>query len=187
MAMTSRIRPVEPATTSEETRELLERTRRELGRVPRLFAAMANAPAALRGYLDFRAALAQGRLPASLREQLALLIAELNGCRYCVSAQTWRATEAGIAARELEANRRAESADPRAAAALSFATAVLDSGGRVTDGELARVRSAGFDDSEVSEIIAHVALNSFVNFFSKVARPETDFPAVPLTTDETDA
>jgi uncharacterized peroxidase-related enzyme len=183
--MTSRIPPVESTRASEETRALLERTRRELGSVPKLFAAMANAPAALRGFLDFRAALYQGRLPAALRERLALLIAELNGCRYCVAAQTWRAAAAGIAAPELEANRRAESADSRTAAGLSFAAAVFDSHGQVTDRELARVRSAGFDDGIISEIVAHVALNSFIGIFSKLARPEVDFPAVPLTTDET--
>jgi uncharacterized peroxidase-related enzyme len=185
--MTSRIPPVEPARSSDETRELLERTRRELGSVPRLYATMANAPAALRGHLDFRAALARGRLPPALREQLALLIAEMNGCRYCVSAQAWQATQAGIGPGELVANRRAESVDPRAAAALSFAAAVCDGHGQVTDGELSRLRSAGFDDEEIGEIVAHVALNSFVSFFSKVARPEMDFPAVALTTDETEA
>jgi hypothetical protein len=44
--------------------------------------------------------------------------------------------------------------------------------------------TAGFDDGEISEIVAHVALNFFVGIFSKVARPEAHFPAVPLTTDE---
>ncbi|MFL5265831.1 MAG: carboxymuconolactone decarboxylase family protein [Stellaceae bacterium] len=185
--MTSRIPPVEPTQSSDEVRELLERTRRELGSVPRLYAIMANAPAALRGYLDFRAALARGRLPASLREQLALLIAEMNGCRYCVSAQAWQAAQAGIAAGELVANRRGKSADPKAAAALSFATAVFDGRGQVTDRELSRLRTAGFDNEEIGEIIAHVALDSFVGLFSKVARPIMDFPAVALTTDDTDA
>jgi uncharacterized peroxidase-related enzyme len=184
--MRSRIPPVEPTRASDEARELLERTRRELGRVPTLFAMMANSPAALRGYLDFRAALARGRLPAPLREQLALLIAELKGCRYCVSEQTWRAAEAGIATGEMLANRRAESADPKTAAALRFATCVFDSHGQVTDGELACLRDAGFDDEEICDIIAHVGLNSFVTFFSEVSRPESDFPLVPLTTDDTE-
>jgi uncharacterized peroxidase-related enzyme len=183
----ARIPPVELTRASDETRELLERTQRELGCVPKLYAMMANSPAALRGYLDFRAALARGRLPASLREQLALLMAELSGCRYCVSAQTWRAMEAGITAEEVAANRRAESADPAIAAALGFAVAVLDSRGQVTDRELARLRSAGFDNEEIGEIVAHVALNSFVSFFSKLARPEADFPVVPLTTDDAEA
>ena len=185
--MSSRIPAVEPTTASDESRELLERTRREIGSVPRLFAIMANSPAALRGYLDLRAALARGRLPAPLREQLALLVSELSGCRYCVSAQTWRAAEAGIAAAEMLANRRAESGDSRTAAALRFATAVLDSHGRVTDGEIACLRDAGFDDEETCEIIAHVALTSFMTFFSKVSRPESDFPLVPLTTDDAES
>ena len=182
--MRNRIPSLEPARALDETRELLERTRREFGRVPRLFAMMANSPAALRGYLDFRAALARGRLPAALREQLALLVSELKGCRYCVSAMASRAADAGLGAAELVASRRAESADPKAAAALRFATAVFDRNGPVTDAELASLREAGFDDEEICEIVAHVALSSFVTFFSEVLRPDIDFPPVALTTDD---
>ena len=69
---------------------------------------MANSPAALRGYLDLRAALAGGRLPAPLREQLALLVAEQNGSRYCVSWRTCRAVEAGLPPEELSAARGLE-------------------------------------------------------------------------------
>jgi AhpD family alkylhydroperoxidase len=115
---------------------------------------------------------------------LAVLVAEQNGCRYCVSAYIDRAAATGIAAGELAANRRAESADPKRAAALHFAAAVLDSHGRVTDAELRRVRAAGFDDGQIGEIIGYVALNCFANFFSQVARPDPDFPPVPLTTDD---
>src|SRR5437879_8056669 len=79
-----------------EASELLEKTRAQLGRVPNLYAALANAPAALRGYLEFRAALGHGSLSPALREQLALLIAEENGCGYCVSAHTFRGTKMGM-------------------------------------------------------------------------------------------
>ncbi len=40
------------------------------------------------------------------------------------------------------------------------------------------VRSAGFTDGEIAEIIAHVALNIFTNYFNNTAGVEVDFPKI---------
>ena len=49
--------------------------------------------------------------------------------------------------------------------------------GKVSDREVERVRQAGFNDEEISEIIANVALNIFTNYFNKIADVSFDFPA----------
>jgi uncharacterized peroxidase-related enzyme len=171
---------VSPETARDESADLLERTRQQLGRIPNLYAAMANSPAALAGYLDFRAALVRGRLPTRLREQLALVVAEANGCEYCVSAHHFRGIKIGIPGEEIEMNRHAGSSDARTAAALRFAVEVVASRGKVSDAALSTVRSHGLDDGEIAEIVAHVALNTFSNLFNHVAEPELDFPRVAL-------
>lgn len=181
--MTPRISPVDPITASTEVYQLLERTHRHFECVTNLHATLASAPAALRGYLDFQSALAHGRLPPVLADQIGLLVSEENGSRYCVAVYAQRWARAGLPSPELLRNQRGDSQDARVAAALRFAAAVLDSRGRVMDRELASVRKAGFDNEEIGEIIAHVALTCFENFFGQVARPEPDAPCVPLTTD----
>src|SRR3954468_17864336 len=98
----SRMPLIVAAEAANGAKELLDRTQMQLGRVPNLYRAMANSPAALDGYLAFRAALVAGRLNARLREQLALLIAEANGCEYCVSAHNLRGIKIGISQAELE-------------------------------------------------------------------------------------
>ena len=115
-----------------------------------------------------------------MREQLALLIAEENGCEYCVSAHMFRGSKLGLPTSELDATREAASEDPRTAAALHFARAVIVDKGDVTDDEIAAARAAGWSDEELSEIVAHVALNTFSNYFNHVARPELDFPRVEV-------
>ena len=40
------------------------------------------------------------------------------------------------------------------------------------------VRNAGFSDGEIAEIIAHVALNVFTNYFNIAADVDIDFPKV---------
>ena len=63
-------------------------------------------------------------------------------------------------------------------AALRFARTVADTRGRVEDKDLMRVRDAGFSEGEIVEMIAHVGMNLFTNYFNNVARTEVDFPHV---------
>ena len=141
---------------------------------------MANSPSALGGYLAFRGVLVKGVLKTALREQLALLIAEDNGCEYCVSAHAFRGQKIGLTDEAIAKTRNAEAADEKSAAALRFARAVLATKGAVSDDALADARSAGCTDEELGEVVAHVALNVFSNYFNHVARPELDFPRVAV-------
>ena len=48
----------------------------------------------------------------------------------------------------------------------------------VTEQDVARLRTAGFGDGEIAEIIAHVGLNVFTNYFNRAVHTEIDFPLV---------
>ena len=41
------------------------------------------------------------------------------------------------------------------------------------------MRGAGYDDGQIAEIVANVALNLFTNYFNHVAGTEVDFPVAP--------
>jgi len=114
-----------PATVEdapEAAQPLLAAVQNQLGSVPNLFRLVSNSPAALEGYLGMNAALGRGRLPAPTRERIALAVAEINGCDYCLSAHSYLATNlAKLDAAEIAANRAGGSNDPRADAAVRFA------------------------------------------------------------------
>lgn len=55
---------------------------------------------------------------------------------------------------------------------------IVEKRGRVNDADLQAVRSAGFSDEEVVEILAHVALNTFTNYFNEAFKTDIDFPVV---------
>ena len=38
---------------------------------------------------------------------------------------------------------------------------------------------AGYGDAEIAEVVAHVALNIFTNYFNNVAGTAIDFPKAP--------
>lgn len=176
--MAARIPVLDDESADAEQRELLDATRRQLGRTPNLYAAMANSPATLRGYLALRESLGQGALGDVDRERLALLVAEVNGCDYCVAAHTMRGGRLGLSAEELRATRDARADDPHARALLEVARSVLATGGRVEDDLVVSARERGVTDEELTEVVGHVALNVLSNFFNHLARPALDFPPV---------
>lgn len=161
---------------------LLEAVNRQLGVVPNLMKVVGNSPAALEGYLSLNGALGKGSIGAKTSERIALAVAELNGCGYCLSAHSYLGSNlAKLEAAELDANRRGHSNDPKAAAALHFATRVIKTRGHVSDDDLAAVKAAGYGEPEVIEIILLVALNTLTNYVNNVARTDIDFPvAKPL-------
>ncbi len=174
----SRIPPVDLGTTNDSVRRNFDAVQKQLGVVPNMMRTMAQSPSVLEGYLGFGAALRRGGLPAGLQEQIALAVAEANSCDYCLSAHTALGRGAGLSNDELAGSREARAADPKAAAALQFARAVVERRGDVRDQDLASVRTAGYTDGEIAEIIAHVALNVLTNYFNRAAQTDIDFPLV---------
>ena len=174
----SRLTPVNPATAEGPAKELLNAVQKSMGATPNIFTAFANAPAAMEGYLSFNQALSKGALTPQLREKIALATAGANGCDYCASAHTFLGDKAGIEEDELASALKGQSIDAKDNAALTFAAQIIEGRGRVTDGDVQAVKNAGFSDEEVVEILAHVALNIFTNYFNEAFKTENDFPAV---------
>jgi uncharacterized peroxidase-related enzyme len=174
----SRITTIDRNTTNPDVRRTFDGIQQLLGVVPNMMRTMAQSPRVLDGYLGLNGALTRGLLPATLREQIAIAVAEANDCDYCLSAHTFLGRVAGLSDRQLEASREGRAEDGRSDAALQFARAVIERRGGISDADLARVRAAGLSDGEIVEIVAHVGLNVFTNYFNRVAQTDVDFPKI---------
>jgi len=164
----------------EPSRPTLDAVNRQLGTVPNLFRLVASSPAALAALTGLQGALSK-TLDVKTRERIALAVAQVNGCGYCLSAHSYIGLNlARLTPEEIARNRQGSSDDPRAAAAVRFAAEVARQRGHVSDAELAAVRQAGFGDAQIVEIVALVAENVFTNFLNEVAQTDIDFPAVPV-------
>src|SRR5690606_897337 len=75
-----------------------------------------------------------------------------------LAAHTLLGQKAGATAAEMAEAQAGRSADPRTAAALSFALMVVENRAAVTTSDVQALRAAGFDDGEIVEILAYVAL-----------------------------
>ncbi|HVX10974.1 MAG TPA: carboxymuconolactone decarboxylase family protein [Pirellulales bacterium] len=174
-----RITPVNLQTAQGKAKELLDAVKAKLGIVPNMTRSMAVSPSVLEAYLGFSGALGHGVLPARVREQLALDVGEANHCDYCVSAHSAIGERVGLSEEELLDSRRGTSADPKSEVLLQFARKLVEKQGIVEDDEIGAVRAAGYGDAEIAEVVAHVALNIFTNYFNNVAGTTIDFPKAP--------
>jgi uncharacterized peroxidase-related enzyme len=171
-----------PATieaTPADSQPLLQAVKKQLGSAPNLFRLVAVSPAALEGYLSLSGALGKGELPAATRERIALAVAEINGCDYCLSAHTYLGRNvAKLDDAEITANRNGASNDVQADAAVRFAAKVTKLRGHVSREDFSAVKAAGYTDAQIIEIVQHVALNTWTNYINTVAQTEIDFPIV---------
>lgn len=176
----SRLPAIQSEAASGKAKALLEGIQAKLKITPNMMRVMANSPAVLQGYLSFSGALAGGVLDPKVGEQIALAVGEQNACQYCVSAHTVLGKAAGLSGSESDAARNGHSASPKTEAALRFAHELVAKKGMVSDAGFAQVRAAGWNDAEIAEIIAHVALNIFTNYFNNATDVEVDFPKIAL-------
>ena len=158
---------------------LLHAVKKQLGVVPNLFRVVGNSPAAFEGYLGLNGALGKGELEAATRERIALAVAEVNGCDYCLSAHTYLGKNlAKLSDAEIAASRDGISTDSKADAAVRFAVKLVKARGHVSDIDVQAVKKAGYNDAQVIEIVLHVALNTLTNYVNEVAKTEIDFTVV---------
>ncbi len=172
-----------PATITDApaaSQPLLEAVQKQLDSVPNMFRLIANSPAGLNGYLGLNGALAKGTFNAALREQLALAIAEANGCTYCLSAHTYLGLNlAKVDAAALESARSAKSDDAKTQAALAFAVKLVKDRGHVSEADLAAFLAAGWTEAQAVEVVTHVAVNTLTNYINSALGTDVDFPVVP--------
>lgn len=162
----------------EASKPILDAVHKQLGVVPNMFRLIASSPAALQGFAANNVALTK-TLDVKSRERIALAVAQVNGCDYCLSAHSYLGLNlAKISPEEVALNRQGRSSDATADAAVRFATKVVRERGRVTDADIRSVRDAGFNDGQIVEIIAVAVENVFTNLLNIVAETEIDFPVV---------
>lgn len=177
----TRLTALHPDQATGKTKELFTAINSKLGMVPNMMRTMGNSSALLGAYLNFSATLGEGTLGARLGTLIALVVAEVNECQYCASAHTYIGKNLnGLDDTKINAARTLGDIDSKTNAALQFAHVLVQKRGHVSDADVANVRSAGFTEGEIGEIIGHVALNTFTNYFNNSANTVVDFPKVEL-------
>jgi alkylhydroperoxidase family enzyme len=137
------------------------------GQLSNIVGVLAGAPATLRAYARFRSELRNGSLPLKTQQRIALAVAEHQGSEYALATLQRTAREAGLGIDEVALAREFDSHDERDAALLRYLRALLESEGPPKLHLHEEAREAGWDDGQILEAVAHVALNSFANLVTR--------------------
>jgi uncharacterized peroxidase-related enzyme len=175
------LNPVDIENASDAQKQLFNEVKGAFGAVPNMFKTIGHSSAALESMWTSFGALGKGSISPALGEKIAVLVADINRCEYCLSAHTVLGKNAGVTEQEMRLAQLGSSDDPKVQAALDFARKLVTQHGQISRNDFGLVKQAGFSDAEVAEILAHVALNIFTNYTNVAFDVEVDFPIVNLS------
>ncbi|CAG1013444.1 MAG: carboxymuconolactone decarboxylase family protein [Rhizobiaceae bacterium] len=172
----ARITQISDAAANPEAAALFTAIKGKIGMVPNLYRVAANQPAVLTGLLSLGEALGRGGFDARTREAIALAVAGANACDYCASAHSAISAGLKVAPEAVKAHLAGRADDPRTAAILKLAVAIVAAKGLVADADLDAARDAGLTEADIVEAVANVVANIFTNYLNHVAATDIDFP-----------
>lgn len=163
-------------TAPEAARPALEDARKSLGFVPNLYGILAESPAALESYVQVTALLDNlAALSAPERHLVAVAISRDSDCEYCVAAHCTVGKMVEATDEDLNVARDGtESENPKLAALLRFATALVNNRGQISEEALADFYSAGYEQRHVLDVVTVAALKTLSNFTNLVAKTPVD-------------
>ena len=157
----SRFQIHDDLTAPEASLPILKGLQSSAGQLPNFLGVLADSPAALRGYVRFRAELTRGTLPQATRERIALAVAEHHHSKPAIAQHDRIARRAGLGLDELAKAKQCTSADPREAAMLRYLQPLIQQHGEHATHLHEEAREAGWTDEQLLEAIALVSLESF--------------------------
>jgi len=172
----ARITQVSDAAAGADATSYFTAIKGKVGMVPNLYRVAANQPAVLAALLGLNETLAGGGFDARTREAIALAVAGANACDYCASAHAAISAGLKVPPTSVDAHLTGRSDDPRLAAILRLALAIVAERGLVSDADLAASRQAGLSDADIVETVGQVVANIFTNYLNHVAATDIDFP-----------
>jgi uncharacterized peroxidase-related enzyme len=163
-------------TAPEASRPVMEQVEKAYGFFPNLYAVFAESPVAISTYLHISKELqAHGALTPQEQQIVMLAVSETNGCDYCVAAHSMVAAMAKVPVDTITALRDGElPADPKQAALVRFAKAVLEGRGWVPEAEKEAFLQAGYSTRHVLDVLAILAMKTLSNYTNHFAQTPLD-------------
>lgn len=158
---------------------IFDNLKQKLGMVPNLYATAANSPSALQGILEYGATLGKGALSQKEIEAIALVVSQVNGCDYCLSAHTAVGKMVGYSEEQTLQLRKAAIEDEKLRALTTLAKAIAETKGRPEQGLVDNFFAAGYSKAALVDVLGFVAVNTFNNYLNNLVETTIDFPLAP--------
>ncbi|PKG78620.1 carboxymuconolactone decarboxylase [Shewanella sp. Actino-trap-3] len=162
-------------TAPEDSKAMLDDTKKQTGMIPNLFGVLAESPSTLKAYQQLH----QAFLDTSFNpEELTVVWQTINvenECTYCVPAHTGIAHSMKVDPALTEALRNKAAMPNAKLQALQDATlSIVRNRGNISEAELAAFYAAGYGQQQVLEIILGLSQKVISNYTNHVAKTPVD-------------
>jgi uncharacterized peroxidase-related enzyme len=165
----TRLTPVEPETAKDSVKGTLDELAARGGALGPMVLTMANSSALLRGYADLNRAMKRSHLDRKISERISLAVQEWLGCGYCIAAHSEAARKLELSETDIDLARQGTATDPKVSAIVGFAQQVAAAPAEVDDADIEALRSHGYRDEQIADVVGLVALNILTGGFNLVA------------------
>ncbi len=163
------------AEVSANNQGIFDNLQKGLGFVPNLYAYFAKSETALNDYLALQNR--KSTLKAKEREVINLVTSQINGCRYCQSAHTVLGKMNGFTDEQvLEIRKGTATFDSKLDALVKFTASAVENRGRATEETKEAFFSAGYDETNMIDVIIVVGDKIISNYLHNLTDFEIDFP-----------
>ncbi len=157
--------PIHTTETAPRTSQpRLEAAEARYGFLPNLLGGLAEAPAALDGYLTLAGILDTASLSQAEKQVLFLAASVANNCGYCVAAHS-TAADLALPASQVAALRAGRPlGDPKLEALRRFTEALMVKHGWVEEDEVEAFLDAGYERRQALEVVLGISLKTLSNY-----------------------
>lgn len=159
-------------TAPEKAKERIAAVEKANGFIPNLIGVLSNSPQALEMYQEVGKMNSRNSLTPQEIEVIQITAAAHNGCDFCVAGHTKVGTKLKMSENVLNALRDRTKVDDNTKyqALAQFVMQLIDKRGQVSDDELKDIKDAGYNDTNILDIVMGVALATLCNYANNVAK-----------------
>ncbi len=160
----------------EGSRETLAAVKGGMGFIPNLMGTLAEAPSALKAYVQLIDLMAATSLTAQEQRLLTLSISVENVCEYCVAAEGLLAHKmAKVPLDEAQATQKSRPlSNTKLNTFVNFAREVASSRGHPSGEAMTAFLTAGYTQANILEVILGVAMKTLTNYTNHIANTPID-------------
>ena len=156
---------------------IFDNLNKALGFVPNLYATIAHSENGLAKYLAFQNA--KTSLSNKEKEAVNLVVSEVNGCIYCLSAHTVIGKMNGFTDEQLKGIRNERADNPKLDALVKLAASITRNRGRVAPELVDTFFSEGYNEGHLVDLILQISDKTAMNYLHNLSKIPVDFPLAP--------
>lgn len=162
---------------SPDNQAIFDNLEKALGFVPNLYASIAHSKNGLARFLAYQNA--KTSLSNKEKEAVNLIVSQVNGCVYCLSAHTVLGKMNGFTDEQLIAIRKESVSDSRLAALVNLAAAITRTRGNTSGDVVDAFYAQGYTHENLVDLILQISDKSAMNYLHNLVKIPVDFPQAP--------